>query len=173
MVDRGEISTGWLRAWRRRRRCLLISDTDESCTHHLSNTIDFGDIRPLFSVDDQTFRYEKTKLNARRIDEQSRELRRRDVLPSNRNSLVKECNPKLRSFDAEESDWDFPRRTANDGQPSSRRRDHSAIEQAKKEIYFVENTTQRPDIRSKIITEIMFVNTFRRHVISKCHWRWF
>ena len=164
------IETRCRRGWWRRSGCLIIGAVDESRIHHLSNAIDFIDVGSLFRIQYETCSNEKTKLTL----EKDR-VRHRSLSPAirslqmNRNSLAAVCNPMLRFFDVREWDSSSLRRKESDAPPSRTSTRISLLIGSNWtiEMNLVENTAERPDVRSKVVAKIVFMNAFRRHVISK------
>lgn len=85
----------------------------------------------------------------------------------NKNWLVMVYNQVLRFFVVIKSEWDSLHRMANEEQPSKIEIAIKRLPMKFQMIYFIKNTSKWPNIRSKIITKIMFMNSFRWHIISR------
>ena len=73
MINRRRISRCWIISWWWRCRSVVVGTVvarEKSIVHHLSDTIDFGDVGTFFGIDDQTFWNKKTKLKSRFMKEE-------------------------------------------------------------------------------------------------------
>ena len=120
----------WRWCWCRCGVVLLIGLFDESGVHRLSNVTHFGDVWPLFRIENETSTDQMTKLNQRiSINDRGETFER--LLREKTYSQAKERSRVLRSCCAREEDWDFHRRMANEGRPS---RSSKSLDQCFQEI---------------------------------------